>query len=157
MKFTKTPPTDNLRTGWQLVQFQDLVCKILNNTTEPQNLTRTQLDVLNTLWANNNIHSSVADKTAELVVMKIERHIRATKLHFEDPAYKKLGIPSAEKDVRRFISELTKSREAKVNSKWQEIYKRRNLSQKVHDLFAAHHTSPPMGRVQLKLNWIEVK
>ena len=49
--------------------------------------------------------------------MKTEHHIQTTKLNFEDLAYKKLGMPSAEKDVTKFISKLTKPLEAKINSK----------------------------------------
>ena len=149
-KFTKPPPSDNLDLENRLVQFQDAVRKILNNTTVQQNLTRSQQDALKTLRTSGDIHISVADKTAEFVVMKTEQHTQATKLHFDNPAYKKLEMPSTEKAVARFISKLTKSLETKANSAWQEVCNRRNLCKKVYDLFASHHTTLPTGRIQIK-------
>ena len=114
------------------------------------NLTRSQKNALKELKDNDNIHISVADKTAEFVVMKKSDHINATKLHFENTAYKKLEMPQSEKAATKFIAKLTESLENKVNSKWREICRRRNLSEKIYDLFASHHTTLPTGRVQIK-------
>ena len=82
--------------------------------------------------------------------MRTEDHIRATKLHFDDPAYRKMDMPSTEKEVTIFITKLTKSLEDKINGTWQNICKRRNLPNKVYDLFASHHTSLPTGRILIK-------
>ena len=149
-KYTKPPPTENLDLENRLVQFQDTVRKILNNTSVSANLTRPQKDALRKMKSNDNLHISVADKTAEFVVMKKSDHINVTKLHFENTAYKKLEMPQSEKTAIKFIAKLTESLENKVNSKWREICRRRNLSEKIYDLFASHHTTLPTGRVQIK-------
>ena len=71
-------------------------------------------------------------------------------LHFDCPAYRKLDMPTAEIGVTKFITNLTKSLEEKINSNWQEVCNRRKLNSKVYDLFAAHHTTLSTGRILIK-------
>ena len=149
-KYTKPPPTENLDLENRLVQFQDTVKKILNNTSVSRNLTRPQQNALKELRDSDQLHISVADKTAEFVVMKTADHVLATKTHFDDDSYKKLEMPPSEKGRAKFISKLTQSLENKVNAAWREICRRRDLPEKVYDLFASHHTTLPTGRVQIK-------
>ena len=149
-KHTKPPPTDNLDLENRMVQFSDLVRNIVKNTKVTPNLTRNQRSALKDLRDCQELHLSIADKTSEFVVMRREDHIRATKQHFDDPAYRKLDMPSTEKEVTKFIAKLTKSLEEDINAKWHDICQKRNLSNKVYNLFAAHHSTLPTGRILIK-------
>ena len=82
--------------------------------------------------------------------MKNEDHIRATKLHFDHHAYKKVEMPTTEKKATQFMNSLTETLENKINSKWKEVCNKRDLPDKIYNLFAAHHTTLPTGRVQIK-------
>ena len=134
----------------RLVQFNDTVRNIVNNTTVPQNLSHHQKATLKTLRDSKEIHLSVPDKTSEFVIMKTEDHIRTTKLHFDSSCYQKLDMPASEKEVTKQINKLTKSLEDKINSKWQEICTKRKLSNKVFNLFSSYHTTLPTGRILVK-------
>ena len=103
-----------------------------------------------TLRDSQDLHLSIADKTSEFVVMATEEQVRATKLHFDCPAYKKVEMPTTEKEISKFISKLTKTLEDKINSTWRTVCRRRNLPNRVYDMFAAHHTSLPTGRILIK-------
>ena len=149
-KFTKPPPTDDLDLENRLVNFRTEVCKIIQSTVVKQNITSGQRELLHELKNDDNIHISIADKTAEFVVMQKEDHIRATKLHFDHHAYKKVDMPNTEKKATRFIKNLTETLENNINNKWNEICGKRGLSTKIYDLFAAHHTTIPTGRIQIK-------
>ena len=149
-KFAKPPPTDNLNLENRLVNFQTEVCKIVRSTVVTHNITSKQRKLLHDLKDDNNLHISTADKTAEFVVMKSEDHIKATKLHFDHHAYKKVEMPNTEKKVTQSIKNLTETLENNINNKWKEVCERRGLSKKIYDHFAAHHTTLPMGRVQIK-------
>ena len=149
-KYTKPPPTDDLDLENRMVQFSDMVRNIVRDTSVTPNLTRNQLAALKDLRDCHDLHLSIADKTSEFVVMRKDDHVRATKLHFDDPAYRKLDMPSTEKEVTIFIAKLTKSLEDSINGKWHEICKKRNLPSKAYDLFAAHHSSLPTGRILIK-------
>ena len=76
--------------------------------------------------------------------------IRATKLHFDHHAYKKVEMPTTEKKATQFMNSLTETLENKINSKWKEVCYKRDLPDKIYNLFAAHHTTLPTGRVQIK-------
>ena len=127
-----------------------MVCNIVRATTVKQNITPHQRGLLRDLKGNKDLHISIADKTAEFVVMKNVDHIRATKLHFDYHAYTKVEMPETEKEVTQFIRDLTMSLENRINTKWKEVCNRRGLSQKFYELFAASHTSLPTGRIQIK-------
>ena len=114
-KYTKPPPTDDLDLENRLVQFSDTVRNIVSNTSVTQNITTDQRKLLNQLRESQDIQLSIADKTSEFVVMKKEDHIRATKLHFDCPAYRKIDMPTAEKEVTKYIQKLTKSMEDTIN------------------------------------------
>ena len=149
-KFTKPPPTDDVDLENRLIKFRDEVRQVVNNTTVKSNLTREQRELLFELKANRELHFSIADKTSEFVVMTSDMQRTATKLHFDDPAYKAVKMPNGEKKTTQFIKKLTESLETKINEKWKEICTKRNLGKKVYDLFAAYHTVLPTGRIQIK-------
>ena len=148
---TNPPPTDDADLENKLIQFKEKVMTIVRNTTVESNITHKQREALNHLRTNDNIHISVADKTAEFVVMNKTDQISATKNHFNNTqVYKPLSMPDTEKGVTRSIQKLTKRLETEVNQKWKNICKLRNLSDKVYRLFASHHTQLSIGRVQIK-------
>ena len=111
------------------------------------NLTREQRDTLFELRSNEKLRFSIADKTSEFVVMTTEAQIKTTQLHVGDTSYKKLDIPSNEKEITQFIANLTVTIEEKVNKLWKTICVIRNLSNKVYDLLSSQHTLLQTGRI----------
>ena len=49
--------------------------------------------------------------------MTTDAQVNATKLHFEDNAYRKVDLPSSEKKITQFIAALTTTLEDKINNK----------------------------------------
>ena len=59
--------------------------------TVPSNINSDQRNALKHLTTNTELHISVADKTSEFVVMKLEDQIAATTQHFDDSRVYKEG------------------------------------------------------------------
>ena len=115
-KFSKPPPTDDLNLENRLLSFKEDVQKIVHSTHVKPNISSKQRELIKTIKSNTDIHLSIADKTSEFVVMNTKDNIQITKLHYDDPAYKKLEMPSTEKEITKFIASLTRSQETRINS-----------------------------------------
>ena len=81
-------------------------------------------DALRELRTNDNLHISITDKTAELVVMPKEDHIRTTTTHFGNGnVYKKIDMPPDQLRTPKYIKKLTKTLEDEVNSTFRRSAK----------------------------------
>ena len=111
------PQTDDLNLENRLLSFKEDVQKIVHTTHVKPNISTKQREIIKNIKSNTDIHLSIADKTSEFVVMNTKDHIQITKLHYDDPAYKKLEMPSTEKEITKFIASLTRTQENRINSK----------------------------------------
>ena len=150
-KSRKLPPADNPDLENKMLRFKEKVVQILKKTSVKPNITNKQREALHAAKSQEDIHISVADKTAEFVIMKKDEQIAATKYHFSDTSiYKKLDMPNDEKGTAKFIHKLTETIETKANAKWNEICEKRDVPNKIRELFTSHHTVLSTGRIQVK-------
>ena len=149
--YTRAPPPADAVIENKLSNLRRDLLNITKSTSVPSNLTPQQRSALKDLRRNDELHVSVADKTAEFVVMPKEDMIRTTTTHFSNTSvYKKLTIPQDSDSAQKFINKLTNTLQSEVNSTIRRIANQRNIPQDAIDLLMSHHTNLPTARVMLK-------
>ncbi len=149
--YTRAPPLAEATIENKLASLRHDLINITKSSKVTPNLTPDQRNALKHLRKNDELQISIADKTAEFVVMRKEDHILATTSHFANTdVYKKLEMPQDTKGAATFIKKLTGSLEQDVNSTFRRIAKERKIPQDAIELLMSHHTNLPTARVMLK-------
>ena len=149
--YTRAPPLADANTENKLATLRRDLLNITKSASVSPNLTPQQRSALKDLRKNQELHVSIADKTAEFVVMPKQDMIQTTTTHFANSTvYKKLAMPQEDDETQKFIQKLTNTLETEVNSTIKKIAVQRNIPQDAADLLMSHHTNLPTARVMLK-------
>ncbi|KAL5249839.1 hypothetical protein ACHWQZ_G018610 [Mnemiopsis leidyi] len=145
------PPLADATIENKLTTLRRDLLTITKSASVSSNLTPQQRSALKDLRKNNELHVSIANKTAEFVVMPKQDMTQTTTAHFANgTVYKRLTMPQGENEAQKFIRKLTNTLETEVNSTIKRIAPQRNIPQDATDLLMSHHTNLPTARVMLK-------
>ena len=106
--YTRAPPPADAAIENKLSTLRRDLLNITRSASVSSNLTPEQRSALKDLRRNEDLHVSIADKTAEFVVMPKEDMIRTTTTHFSNTSvYKKVLMPRDPNTAQKFIKKLT--------------------------------------------------